>query len=81
MDLPNLKDLQQLFKLCRKQGVSKITLAEMIVEFGEMPTVIKGGERVAAEDEEALPVAPSDEDMLYWSSQPDPLAARVEADQ
>ena len=73
MQLPNLKELSALLKLCRKQGITEITLGDVSVKFGDMPMVIKGGEAVAA-DPEAL--MPTDEEMAYWSSAPDPLAAR-----
>ncbi len=75
MDLPNLKELKAILKLCRSQGVTKITLSEMIIEFGDMPMIAKGGEMVVEED----PATPSDEDMAYWSAAPDPLAQREEA--
>lgn len=82
MDLPNLKELKAILKLCRSQGVNKITLAEMIIEFGDMPTEIKGGERVAIVDEDdAWPVKPSDEELAYWSAAPDPLAGREDTPQ
>lgn len=81
MDLPNLKELKAIFKLCRSQGVSKITLAEMVVEFGDMPMVAKNGEMIIAEEEDAMQVGPSEEDLKYWSAAPDPLLAREGADQ
>ncbi len=74
MDLPNLKELKAILKLCRSQGVTKLTLAELIIEFGDMPMVAKGGEMVV--DEEAAQ-GPSDEDLTYWSAAPDPLAERM----
>lgn len=74
MDLPNLKELKAILKLCRSQGVNKITLADLAIEFGDMPMVAKNGEMIVEEDD-AL-VIPSDKDMAYWSSAPDPLLAR-----
>lgn len=74
MDLPNLKELKSILKLCRSQGVTKLTLAELIIEFGDMPMVAKNGEMVVAEEEETL--LPTEEEMAYWSAAPDPLAAR-----
>ena len=74
MDLPNLKELKAILKLCRSQGVNKITLGSMAIEFGDMPMEIKGGERVPiADEEEALPAVPTDEQLAYWSAAPDPL--------
>lgn len=74
MNLPNLKELKAILKLCRSQGVDKITIGDMCVEFGEMPYEIKGGERVAVEEEDA-PAVPSDAELAYYSALPDPLAA------
>lgn len=73
MDLPNLKDLKAILKLCRSQGVNKITLAELVIEFGDLPMVAKGGDMVSVEDD---PVVPTDEELAYWSAAPDPLASR-----
>lgn len=81
MDLPNLKELKNILKLCRSQGVTKLTLAELIIEFGDLPTEIKGGERVIIADDDDASAAPSAEDMAYWSAAPDPLALREGAEQ
>ncbi len=81
MDLPNLKELKNILKLCRSQGVNKITLGAMAIEFGDMPTIVKGGERVAAPEEEDEPVIPSDEELAYYSALPDPLAERMKEQQ
>ncbi len=40
----DLKDLQSLLKLCRKQGVSEITLAGTVIKFGELPRKSAGDE-------------------------------------
>lgn len=72
MNLPNQKELASLLRLCRKQGVSEITMGDVSIKFGDMPMEIKGGERVPIEDD--LPAMPNDEEMAFWSSQPDPLA-------
>lgn len=74
MDLPNLKDLKAILKLCRSQGVNKITLADMAIEFGDMPMTAKDGAMVSVEEDAA--VTPTDEELAYWSSAPDPLALR-----
>jgi hypothetical protein len=75
MDLPNLKELKALFKLCRSQGVNKITVGPMVVEFGDMPYEVKGGERVTVVEDES--VMPSDEELAFYSAAPDPLAERL----
>lgn len=33
----DIKDLKQLFKLCRQQGVTEIKLGDTEIKFGEMP--------------------------------------------
>lgn len=40
--IQNLKDLQTLLKLCRKQGVSSIKLGGTEVTFGEIPKKPEG---------------------------------------
>lgn len=36
--IENLKDLRALLKLCRTQGVTEISLAEVSFKLGELPT-------------------------------------------
>ena len=84
MDLPNLKELKAILKLCRSQGVEKITLGAMAIEFGEMPYEVRGGEKVALKDDED-PTLPSDEELAYYSApayvNDDPLEARLKEQQ
>lgn len=70
MDLPNLKELEKLLKLCRKQGITELEMQGMHFKFGDLPEE-QGGE----EKEEGLggPAVPSPEELAYWSAQ-DPLA-------
>lgn len=35
--IENLKDLEKLFKLCRKQGISEIDLSSMKFKLGDLP--------------------------------------------
>lgn len=35
--IENLKDLERLLKLCRKQGVTKLTLGAVSLELGDLP--------------------------------------------
>jgi hypothetical protein len=35
--IENLKDLEKLLKLCRKQGVTEIATATVTLKFGDMP--------------------------------------------
>ncbi len=79
MDLPNLKELKAILKLCRSQGVTKLTLAELVVEFGDLPMEAKDGVMVAVEEE--VPGLPTDEELAYYSALPDPLEERQKAEQ
>ncbi len=40
----DLKELQALLKLCRKQGVTEIDLNGFLIKFGEMPRKVSGAE-------------------------------------
>lgn len=84
MDLPNLKELKAILKLCRSQGVEKITLGAMAIEFGEMPYEIKGGERVSVQEDDA-PALPTEEELAYYSVpdyvNEDPLEKRLKEQQ
>lgn len=75
MDLPNIKELEKILKLCRKQGITELTMQGMAFKFGDLPL------EPGAKTEEPANTMPSDEDMLFWSSQPDPLAERQAAQQ
>ena len=37
MMITKLKDLEQFFKLCRKQGILRANLKDLTFEFGELP--------------------------------------------
>lgn len=76
MDLPNVKELEKLLKMCRKQGIIELTMKDMSFKFGDLPLVAKGGQMVVEEEEEEEESKPTDEDMAYWSAQPDPLEGR-----
>jgi len=78
MDLPDLKELKAILKLCRAQGVTDITIGAVAIKFGEMPYEIKGGERVATEEEQ---LGPTEEEMAMWSAAPDPLVERLGSQQ
>lgn len=70
MELPNVKELEKLLKMCRKQGITELSMHGMSFKFGDLPR-----DTGTAEVEEEQ-VGPTDEQLLYWSSQPDPLAMR-----
>jgi hypothetical protein len=46
--IKDLKELQALLKLCRKQGVTEIDWADLKLKFGDMP---KKGSPEASDDE------------------------------
>ena len=49
MMITKLKDLEQLFKLCRKQGVTRVNLKDLSFEFGDLPE--KKGQNVGSPDD------------------------------
>lgn len=66
MDLPNPKELKALLKVCRDFSVETVEIGTLKIKFGEAPSAIP---------EEAT--ATMDEDLVYWSAQPDPLSERL----
>lgn len=73
MTLPNPKELKALLKVCREFGVNAVEFGEIKVNFGDMPAVM------ADQPKDSIQVTmPSDEELAYWSTQPDPLAQRIE---
>ena len=49
--IKDLGELQKLLKLCRKQGVTEITLGNVIIKFGDLPQEMNS-EEASAETEE-----------------------------
>lgn len=70
--IKDLKELEKLLKICRKQGVSDIKWGDVELKLGDLP---RDGTESA---EESFPVTPTDEELLFWSSQPDPLTQGTE---
>jgi hypothetical protein len=70
MELPNLKELEKLLKMCRKQGITELEMRDMKFRFGDLP-------RESEETEETVKPGPTEEELLFWSTQPDPLAERA----
>ncbi len=64
--IKDLKELQALLKLCRKQGVTEITFGDVVCKFGELPL------RKSADDEgdsdDTSTDAPTPEEMLFFSA-------------
>ena len=42
--IENLKDLEKLLKLCRKQGVTEIKLGSVELKLGDIPVELKASE-------------------------------------
>ena len=77
MQLPDPKELKALLKVCRQFGVDNVEMGELKIKFGALPR----DEAQEAAAEGVVVNAPSDEDLAYWSAQPDPLAQVLEARQ
>ncbi len=64
--IKDLKELQALLKLCRKQGVTEITLEGASIKFGSLPT------RKATDDEGDEDDVPTDalspEQLMFFSA-------------
>lgn len=60
----NLKELQALLKLCRKQGVTEITLGGTVIKFGDLPRK----ETDDAGDKEPDASDLTDEQLMFFSA-------------
>ncbi len=59
--LNDLKELEKFFKLCRKQGVTEVSLNGVSVKFGDLPNKTN-----QPDDSEDIPTdMPSDEEMAF----------------
>lgn len=79
MTLPNIKELEKLLKMCRKQGITDLTMDGMSFKFGDIPPDNKQVEEQEIEtmpDGTPLPPGVTAEQMMFYSSQPDPLEGR-----
>lgn len=63
--IKDMKELQALLKLCRKQGVTEIILGGVSVKFGEMPVRKGGGE---ADDDEPPTDELTPEQLMFFSA-------------
>ncbi len=62
----DIKELQALLKLCRKQGVIEITSQDLCIKFGDLP---KSKATDDAEEAEEIPTdALTPEQMLFYSA-------------
>jgi hypothetical protein len=73
MELPNAKDLKAILKVCREFSVETVEVGTLKIKFSDVSPIHTEAATSAAQL--------SDEDMVYWSSQPDPLAERMDKTQ
>ena len=76
IQLPKSKELESIFKVCRRQGVTDLEIGTLRVKFGELPRA-QGAEEAEQEtlpDGTPLPPGVTAEQMIFYSSAPDPLA-------
>ncbi len=79
--IPDLKGLERLLKLCRKQGVTELTCEGLSLKLGEIPGRVRerGGKRAAAAAESPsegvyvpgvgmIPPGMTPEEFMYMSS-------------
>lgn len=65
--IDDLKELEKFFKICRKQGVTEITLNGTIVKFGEVPTKTS-----QVEESEEIPTDELTAEQLMFYAVPGP---------
>ncbi len=63
--IKDLKELQALLKLCRKQGVTEINLEGVLIKFGELPKKQTGSED---DGDEIQTDEPTDEQLMFLSA-------------
>ncbi len=57
----DLKELEKLLKLCRKQGVSELSFDGILIKFGELPAK----QAVQSEEEETQTETLTDDELIY----------------
>ncbi len=72
MDIKSPKDIEKLAKICRKAGIAEIKVTTDTVEFklwDHLPTS-RSSRKPKETQEDYVPIegAPSEEDILLWSS-------------
>lgn len=72
--IQSIKELEKLLKLCRKQGVTEITLAEVSLKLGELPANrIDQSSEEQEEQFEDFPDGPlTPEELTYFANGGDP---------
>lgn len=60
--ISDLKDFEKFLKICRKQGVSDVTLNGVSVKLGNLPS------KASEEDSEDFPTdAPTSDQLIYYA--------------
>jgi hypothetical protein len=78
MDVKDLKDLEKLFKLCRKQGISEMDINGIKFKLGELPSVVDPNAPTTYEETSQDPYTNfpdgmlSPEQLAFYSSGGDP---------
>jgi hypothetical protein len=62
MNLPDLKQLDKVIALCRKRGVSEITVGDITLKLGAKPSKAPKHEELPIED------TMTDEELMFWSA-------------
>jgi hypothetical protein len=63
MNSADLKDFERLLKICRKQGVTEVTMDALHVKFGDLP--LKNSQ---SEDSEEIPTEElSPDELIYYA--------------
>jgi hypothetical protein len=64
MTSTDLKDLERLFKICRKQGVTEIHMDDLHIKFGDLPTKESGDQSDEIPTDELTP-----EQLMFYASE------------
>lgn len=70
MQVANLTELKKLLKLCRKEGVTEISLGEVSFKLGDKPQPNVVNQAQDQTDEIPFEGALSDEELAFWSASP-----------
>lgn len=65
MKIENIKDLEAVLKLCRKQGLESIKIDGIEISFGDLPD---SKPKLDSKTPENSEITYTDEQMLFWSS-------------
>lgn len=72
MDIKSLSDLGKIADLCRKKGIESIKITDSAVEFKllEHKPARHARKKASPKDSDniEMPIAPTEEELLFWSS-------------